>query len=53
MESRTTTLDMLDEVCRDMKLEWPGGNRDRRGRSRYASPVADQLAETSLRITGD
>ena len=26
---------MLDEVCRDLRVEWPGGNRDRRGRSRY------------------
>jgi general secretion pathway protein A len=27
MESRTATLDMLDEVSRDLHLEWPGGPR--------------------------
>jgi general secretion pathway protein A len=25
MESRQINLDMLDEVCRDLHLEWPGG----------------------------
>ncbi len=35
MEKRTTTLEMLDEVCRDLRIEWAGGNRERRGRSRY------------------
>jgi len=35
MEQRTATLDMLDEVCQDLRLEWPGSNRDRRPRSRY------------------
>jgi type II secretory pathway predicted ATPase ExeA len=35
MEKRTTTLAMLDEVCRDLRVEWPGGNRERRGRSRF------------------
>lgn len=35
MEERTATIEMLDEVCRDLRLEWPGSNRDRRGRSRY------------------
>ncbi len=24
VETRVTTLDMLDEVCKDMRLEWPG-----------------------------
>ncbi len=24
LESRTANLDMLDEVCEDMRLEWPG-----------------------------
>lgn len=50
MEQRVATFDMLDEVCADLRLEWPGSNRDRRGRSRYemdresypeASPVRD------------
>src|SRR5580692_11208299 len=27
MERKTCTLDMLDEVCRDMRLEWPGSRR--------------------------
>jgi general secretion pathway protein A len=35
MEQRTATIEMLDEVCHDLRLEWPGSNRDRRGRSRY------------------
>src|SRR3954447_13153424 len=35
MEQRTSTIEMLDEVCQDLRLEWPGSNRERRGRSRY------------------
>ncbi len=36
MERKTCTLEMLDEVCHDLRLEWPGSNRERRGsRSRY------------------
>ena len=35
MERKTCTVEMLDEVCQDLRLEWPGSNRDRRGRSRY------------------
>lgn len=27
LESRVTTVDMLDEICRDMRLEWPGKRR--------------------------
>ncbi len=27
MESRITNLEMLDEVCEDMRLEWPGKRR--------------------------
>ncbi len=34
-ESRQAKIDMLDEVCKDMRLEWPGG-RQRGGRSRFA-----------------
>jgi general secretion pathway protein A len=34
MEQRVATFGMLDEVTRDMRLEWPGSNRDRRPRSR-------------------
>jgi len=32
-ESKTTGVEMLDEVCKDMRLEWPGS---RRARSRAA-----------------
>jgi general secretion pathway protein A len=35
MEQRVATFAMLEEVSRDMRLEWPGSNRDRRPRSRY------------------
>ena len=35
MEQRTTTVAMLDEVCQDLRVEWPGSNRHRRARSRY------------------
>jgi len=34
MESRVATTPMLDEVCHDMRLEWPG--RRIRGRSQFA-----------------
>ncbi len=29
VESKVCTHDMLDEVCRDMRLEWPGSRRSR------------------------
>jgi len=35
MEQKVATVEMLDEVSQDLRLEWPGGNRDRRGRPRY------------------
>src|SRR5258708_27060298 len=28
-ESKTCSVDMLDEVCKDMRLEWPGSRRTR------------------------
>jgi hypothetical protein len=28
-ESKITTVEMLDEVCKDMRLEWPGSRRIR------------------------
>ncbi len=34
MESRVAATPMLDEVCQDMRLEWPG--RRSRGRSQWA-----------------
>jgi general secretion pathway protein A len=27
MEGKVCNVDMLDEVCRDMRLEWPGSRR--------------------------
>ncbi len=54
LEQRTTTMQMLDEVCRDMRLEWPGGNRGRRGRSRYDHSLGEEsLPETSYSLPGD
>jgi general secretion pathway protein A len=35
MESRVSNLEMLDEVCHDMRLDWPGSRRAR-GRGRFA-----------------
>jgi general secretion pathway protein A len=40
LESKTTTLEMLDEVCHDMRLEWPG--RRVRGRLSNPSPTYDE-----------
>jgi general secretion pathway protein A len=31
LEQKSTTPAMLDEVCQDLRLEWPGSTRDRRG----------------------
>lgn len=42
-ESKLTTIEMLDEVCHDMRLEWPG----RRLRSRAPSP-AGEAADSSF-----
>ena len=41
LESKITSLEMLDEVSRDMRLEWPG-RRPRGGRSRYADESYEQ-----------
>ena len=51
MEQRAATVDMLDEVCEDLRLEWPG-SRDRRGRSRYGLSEED-YPETSIPIRGE
>jgi general secretion pathway protein A len=32
MESKVSSLEMLDEVCHDMRLDWPGSRRSRRNR---------------------
>jgi general secretion pathway protein A len=47
MEQRVATVPMLDEVCSDLRLEWVGANRERRGRSRYAV-TEEQFPEESL-----
>jgi general secretion pathway protein A len=40
METKVCTLEMLDEVSADMRLEWPGS---RRGRARYgAGPALEE-----------
>jgi general secretion pathway protein A len=52
MEQRTATLEMLDEVCRDLRLEWPGSMRDRRSRARYPRSE-EHLPETPISISGD
>jgi general secretion pathway protein A len=52
MEQRTATIPMLDEVCHDLRLEWPGSLRDRRSRARYAHNE-EHLPETPLSISGD
>jgi type II secretory pathway predicted ATPase ExeA len=49
MEQRVATVDMLNEVCEDLRIEWPGGNRDRRGRSRYE----ESYPEAPLSVRGE
>jgi general secretion pathway protein A len=49
METKTATLEMLDEVSRDMRLEYPG-SRPRGQRSRYAD---ESLEETPFFSRGD
>ena len=51
MEQRAATLEMLDEVCQDLRLEWPGSLRDRRGRNRYAHSE-DHLPEAPVSVSG-
>ncbi|HEX4232055.1 MAG TPA: AAA family ATPase [Bryobacteraceae bacterium] len=52
MEQRAATLPMLDEVCRDMRLEWAGSNRERRGRSRFGMGE-EHYPEAPVSIGGD
>jgi hypothetical protein len=47
MEQRTTTLDMLDEVCRDLRLEW-GSGAHRRSRPRYN--MDDEIPQTPYAV---
>jgi general secretion pathway protein A len=41
METKVATVEMLDEVSKDMRLEWPG-QRPRGQRSRYADETLEQ-----------
>jgi general secretion pathway protein A len=41
LETKVCTVEMLDEVCRDMRLEWPG-SRPRVPRSRYADESIEE-----------
>ncbi|MBV8896150.1 MAG: AAA family ATPase [Acidobacteriaceae bacterium] len=52
MEQRTATIEMLNEVCHDLRLEWPGSNRDRRSRSRYGM-TEESFQEPGLSVPGD
>ncbi len=52
MEQRSATLEMLEEVSQDLRLDWPGANRDRRGRSRYGLGE-EHFPETPISIRGD
>ncbi len=52
MEQRVATIQMLDEVCQDLRLEWPGGNRDRRGRSRFGMGE-EHYPEAPVSIRGE
>jgi general secretion pathway protein A len=47
LESRTTTLEMLDEVCEDMRLEWPSQPRHR------APGSSDPYEQPSYYTRGD
>jgi general secretion pathway protein A len=51
MEQRITNIEMLNEVCQDLRLEWPGSNRERRSRSRYG--MEEQYPEAPVSIRGD
>lgn len=54
MEVRAVNLAMLDEVCRDMRLECPGGNRERRDHSRYRGAFDEEkISETPFATPGD
>jgi general secretion pathway protein A len=52
MEQRTATMEMLEEVTQDLRIEWPGSNRERRGRSRY-SMEEEHFSETQVSSRGD
>lgn len=48
MEQRATTVEMLDEICRDMRLDPPRGGRERLARSRFETALEQEpLSRTS------
>jgi general secretion pathway protein A len=47
MESKTATIDMLDEVTNDMRLDWPGQRSYRSHRGFAEEPVKQQTYFTS------
>ncbi|MDQ2774364.1 MAG: AAA family ATPase [Acidobacteriota bacterium] len=49
METRAATLQMLEEVSQDLRLEWPGSSH-RRGRARY-SISEEQYPEEPLSVS--
>jgi general secretion pathway protein A len=49
METREATLQMLEEVSQDLRLEWPGSSH-RRGRARY-SVSEEQYPEEPLSVS--
>jgi general secretion pathway protein A len=52
MEQRSCTLPMLEEVSRDLRLEWPGSTRDRRPRSRFGMGE-EHYPEAPISVRGD
>ncbi len=53
MEQRGATVEMLDEVCQDLRLDWPGASRaDRRGRARY-EVTDEQYPQAPIPSHGD
>lgn len=52
LEQKVATMSMLEEVSRDMRLEWAGGNRDRRPRHRYELGE-EHLPGQSISAIGD
>jgi general secretion pathway protein A len=51
MEQKVTTVEMLEEVCEDLRLEWPGSSI-RRGRGRYAASE-QQYPEQPFSVSRD
>jgi general secretion pathway protein A len=47
METRVATIPMLDEVCKDMRLEYAGSRRLRGQRSRYSDETYEQAPSSS------